>query len=135
MDANTRARMEVAMMYGNYIQVPDSDNNKAYASDMIQYALDTAGITDTTGIRVIEQATKYTKQKIAGMSFSMIMREFRVINIVFCTMSGKQPKLTLKDGTYPNDGTFAYVYNMDAPDLSELGTIFYEMRNGLQHRI
>lgn len=43
--------------------------------------------------------------------------------------------LTLKSGKMKSSGSLAWVENLDAPDCSELGYVFFENRNGKVRRI
>lgn len=43
--------------------------------------------------------------------------------------------LTLKSGAMKNSGSLAWVENLDAPDCSELGYVFFENKNGKTRRI
>lgn len=43
--------------------------------------------------------------------------------------------LTLKSGKMKSSGSLAWVENLDAPDCSELGYVFFEMRYGGVRRI
>lgn len=44
-------------------------------------------------------------------------------------------KLTLKSGKPTNMGSLAWVENLDCPDCSELGYVWFENKNGKVHRI
>ena len=59
-----------------------------------------------------------------------------------CTMFGTcltfvrdKGALTLKSGKMKNSGSLAWVENLDAPDCSELGYVFFESVNGKVRRI
>lgn len=43
--------------------------------------------------------------------------------------------LTLKSGKMKSSGSLAWVENLDAPDCSELGYVFFENRNGKVRRV
>lgn len=107
--------------------------NQEEVPEVLEYMLK-ASNSKVTGAEVLRLATRYTKQEIDSVSASTMMGEFRVLNIVFKSKSGKNVKLTNANGNYKD--VFAYVYNMDAPDCSELGYIYFEQReNGTYHRI
>lgn len=44
-------------------------------------------------------------------------------------------KLTKKDGSPTSMGSYAWVENLDAPDCSELGCVFFQKKNGKVRRI
>ena len=59
-----------------------------------------------------------------------------------CTMFGTcltfvrdKGALTLKSGEMKASGSLAWVENLDAPDCSELGYVFFENRNGKVRRV
>lgn len=107
--------------------------NQEEVPEVLEYMLKACN-SKVTGAEVLRLATKYTKQKIDSVSASRLMGQFRVLNIVFKSKSGSGTKLVNKNGNYKD--VFAYVYNVDAPDLSELGYIYFEQRkNGTYHRI
>ena len=89
----------------------------------LQFVLGALGVQADTS-QIIREATRFTKRRIQGYSYMTLMGMFRVINIVFATEKGTDTKLTNKSGS-PKD-VLAYVYNLDAPDLSELGSIYFK---------
>lgn len=118
---------------GSYIPVDLSD--PADAGRKLVYIIDALGMSSKlTADEVLRRANRYTKNRIQGFSTSLMMGQFRAINVVFATQRGTEVKLTNANGNYKD--IFAYVYNVDAPDLSELGYIYFEQRkNGTYHRI
>ena len=118
---------------GSYI--PVDMNDPSDAGYKLVCIIDALGMcSKLTADEVLRKANQYTKNRIQGFSTSVMMGQFRVINIVFATQKGTEVKLTNKNGNAKD--VFAYVYNADAPDLSELGYIFFEQRkNGTYHRI
>ena len=121
--------MDLALSTGNLHPVQSNED----AIKCFDYVL-RQNNSKATGAEVLALATQYDrKAQIQGFSVSTLMQQFRVLNIVFKSKSGKDVKLTNANGNYKD--VFAYVYNMDAPDLSELGSIYFEQRkNGTYHR-
>ena len=90
----------------------------------LQFVLKALG-SQADASQIIREATRFTSnRRIQGYSFTNLMGVFRVVNIVFATEKGADTKLTNKNGS-PKD-VLAYVYNLDAPELSELGYIFFK---------
>ena len=54
---------------------------------------------------------------------------------VMMTFVRDNKSLTLKNGSMRQSGLLAWVENIDAPDCSELGYVFFENRNGKTVRI
>lgn len=54
---------------------------------------------------------------------------------VMMTFVRDKSELTLKSGKMKSNGILAWVENIDAPDCSELGYVFFEKRNGKTVRI
>lgn len=82
---------------------------------------------------VVENATrKYRSGKDKSITW------FTTNNTVFgtcLTFVRDKGALTLKSGKMKASGSLAWVENLDAPDCSELGYVFFENRNGKVHRI
>ena len=90
----------------------------------LQFVLKALGSQADVSPQIIREATRFTSnRRIQGYSFTNLMG-FRVVNIVFATEKGADTKLTNKSGS-PKD-VLAYVYNLDAPELSELGHIYFK---------
>ena len=99
---------------GQFVNTTTEENTE----EVLNYML---GDFHVTARQVLEQARRFNPgAKVAGLSTTLLLGQFRCINIVFTNLFGKCPELTR-----PN-GVLAYVYNADAPDLSELGIIYYE---------
>lgn len=122
-----KAKAEVALM-GRVVQVLDRENMEY----VIDYIADVLKCPTHLGEDIYKKATRYTDLKKTvpvGISCSTLFRgEMRVINIVF---KDKGKSLKLDDP----DGVLCYVYNFDAPDLSELGYCFFERNGNAYHRI
>ena len=118
-----------------YSYIPVDLSDPADAGRKLVHIIDALGMcSKLTADEVLRKAGQYTKNRIQGFCTSVLMGQFRVINIVFAAQKGTEVKLTNKNGNVKD--VFAYVYNVDAPDLSELGYIFFEQRkNGTYHRI
>lgn len=56
-------------------------------------------------------------------------------DMVLMTFVRSKGELTLKNGKMKSSGVLAWVENIDAPDCSELGYVFFEKRNGKTVRI
>lgn len=54
---------------------------------------------------------------------------------VMITFVRDKKSLTLKDGKMRANGLFAWVENIDCPDCSECGYVYFETRNGKTRRI
>lgn len=117
-----------ALTMGFYTEFQLDEYNKDEAIESIEHMMALLNYNDELhGIDVYNQATKHTKgKKIAGISFTLLLGQFNCINIVFATSGNKQPKLTLKNGEPVASGVFSYVFNLDAPYLSELGYTYFQ---------
>lgn len=121
------AKAEVALM-GRVVQVLDRENMEY----VIDYIADTLKFHTQLGEDIYNKATQYSNLEETfpvGISCSTLFGgEFKVINIIF---KDKGKSLKLDDP----DGVLCYVYNFDAPDLSELGYCFFERNGNAYHRI
>lgn len=120
------ASIETAMEKGNLVNVMSNEE----AIEKFDYILRTCG-SDDSGADVFRQATHFLKNpQVQAFSVSNLdmgyLQRFRVLNIVFKSTSGKNVKIINANGNVRD--VFAYVYNIDAPDLSELGSIYFERR-------
>ena len=74
-----------------------------------------------TAQEVLKSALQYSPDKtIAYIGTSVLMEQFRVINLVLKGKTAKTCRVTSQDGA------LAYCYNLDAPDLSELGYMWFK---------
>lgn len=82
---------------------------------------------------VVENATrKYNSSKDKSIKwFTCNSTAFGVC----LTFVRDKSKLTLKNGRMNANGSLAWVENLDAPDCSELGYVFFESVNGKVRRI
>lgn len=82
---------------------------------------------------VVENATrKYNSDKDKSIKYITCNSTMFGTCITFVRSKGE---LTLKSGKMKNSGSLAWVENLDAPDCSELGYVFFEKRNGKVCRI
>ena len=88
---------------------------------------------ETRTKEIVENATrKYRSGKDKSISW------FTVNTTMFgCCLTFVRDKgaLTLKSGKMKPSGSLAWVENLDSPDCSELGYVFFEAVNGKVHRI
>ena len=124
---------EMSMM-GFTIRV-ESEEHLAY---LVEYVLTTVSGQYLYNIEnktkeVVENATrKYRSGKDKSIYW------FTVNTTVFgacLTFVRDKGELTLKSGSMKPSGSLAWVENLDAPDCSELGYVFFENKNGKIHRI
>ena len=84
-------------------------------------------------IEIVENATsKYRSGKDKSITW------FTTNNMMFgtcLTFVRDKGALTLKSGKMKMSGSLAWVENLDAPDCSELGYVFFENRNGKIRRV
>ena len=82
---------------------------------------------------VVENATrKYRSGKDKSISWFTTNATMFGTCLTFVRDKGA---LTLKSGKMKASGSLAWVENLDAPDCSELGYVFFENRNGKVRRI
>lgn len=87
---------------------------------------------DEKSQEVFESAVhKYNSEDIPVKYFTVNTSPFGVL-LTF--VRGDEP-LTSPDGTYNPEGNLAWVENLDAPDCSELGYVFFQKDHGKVHRI
>lgn len=140
------ARIRAALMTGNALlfECPKEmveHQNIDYILGYIMSACGKKGPLETceeAGKRMMEMATHYISGEyiVRAISTSMLGGEFRCINIVMTTDEDDDPEYLGQWHLDDENGAFGYVANLDAPDLSELGYMFFEKRkNGNYHRI
>lgn len=142
------ARIEMTLATGNALlftcpKEMVEQHNITYILGYIMSACGKKNVAETceeAGQRMLDLATYYISGDyiVRAISTSMLTiggEKFRCLNIVMTTDEDDPEYLgqwTLDD----ENGAFGYVANLDAPDLSELGYMFYEKRpNGTYHRI
>lgn len=82
---------------------------------------------------IVENATrKYNSGKDKSIKWFTTNSTMFGVCLTFVRDKGE---LTLKSGKMKASGSLAWVENLDAPDCSELGYVFFENKNGKIHRI
>lgn len=82
---------------------------------------------------IVENATrKYNSSKDKSIKWFTTNSTMFGVCLTFVRDKGA---LTLKSGKMKNSGSLAWVENLDAPDCSELGYVFFESVNGKVRRI
>lgn len=75
---------------------------------------------------------KYNSSKDKSIKYIVVNDSMFGVMITFVR---DKKSLTLKSGKMRNEGILAWVENIDAPDCSELGYVFFENKNGKTVRI
>lgn len=75
---------------------------------------------------------KYNSSKDKSIKYIVVNDSMFGVMITFVRDKGE---LTLKNGKMKSNGVLAWVENLDAPDCSELGYVFFEKKNGKTVRI
>lgn len=82
---------------------------------------------------VVDNAmNKYNSSKDKSIKYIVVNDSMFGVMITFVR---DKKSLTLKSGKMRNEGILAWVENIDAPDCSELGYVFFETKNGKTVRI
>lgn len=82
---------------------------------------------------IVENATrKYNSSKDKSIKWFTTNSTVFGVCLTFVRDKGA---LTLKSGKMKNSGSLAWVENLDSPDCSELGYVFFENVNGKVRRI
>ena len=82
---------------------------------------------------IVENATrKYNSDKDKSIKWFVCNNTMFGTCLTFVRSKGA---LTLKSGKMKSSGSLAWVENLDAPDCSELGYVFFEMRHGGVRRV
>ena len=127
------ADAEAAMM-GYTIAVESEE----HLSHLVKYTLQTLGSEyaydlDAKTKEVVENATrKYRSGKDKSISWFTTNSTMFGTCLTFVRDKGA---LTLKSGKMKASGRLAWVENLDAPECSELGYVFFENRNGKVRRV
>lgn len=88
---------------------------------------------DTGSEDIVDNAmNKYNSGKDKSISYFVVNDSMFGVMMTF--VREKKP-LTLKNGKMRQGGLFAWVENIDAPDCSEAGYVFFENKNGKTVRI
>ena len=131
------AQAEIAMM-GTAIAI-DSEDQLRY---IVEYALNTLrpvysgdlpeDLTPRVDEIVDNATTKYNSSKDKSIKYFVVNSSPFGVLLTF-VRDKKNP--TKKDGSPVASGTLAWVENLDAPDCSELGCVFFSSQSGLLRRI
>ena len=82
---------------------------------------------------IVENAqSKYNSSKDKTIKWFVVNDSMFGVMMTFVRDKGE---LTLKSGKMKSNGVLAWVENIDAPDCSELGYVFFEKKNGKTVRI
>ena len=82
---------------------------------------------------IVENAQfKYNSDKDKSVKWFVVNDSMFGVMMTFTRSKGE---LTLKSGKMKSSGILAWVENIDAPDCSELGYVFFEKRNGKTVRV
>lgn len=125
------ADAEMSMM-GFPIRVEDT----AHLTYMVRYCLkvlksdvyrDNDSLNYRTNQIVADAQHKYNSDKDKSIKFFVVNDSMFGVMMTFVRSKGE---LTLKSGKMKSSGILAWVENIDAPDCSELGYVFFEKKNG-----
>jgi len=81
---------------------------------------------------VADAQCKYNSSKDKSIKWFVVNDSMFGVMMTFVRSKGE---LTLKSGKMKSSGILAWVENIDAPDCSELGYVFFEKKNGKTVRI
>ena len=82
---------------------------------------------------IVDNATnKYNSSKDKSIKWFVVNDSIAGVMMTFVRDKGE---LTLKSGKMKSSGILAWVENIDCPDCSELGYVFFEKQNGKITRI
>lgn len=88
---------------------------------------------DSRANEIVENATqKYNSLKDKSIHYFVVNDSMFGVMMTFVR---ENKPLTLKSGKMRASGLFAWVENIDAPDCSEAGCVFFENKNGKTVRI
>ena len=136
MNNKWNADAEMSMM-GFPIKVEDT----AHLTHMVRYCLkvlksDCYRYNDSLNYRtnqiVADAMNKYNSSKDKSIKYFVVNDSMFGVMMTFVRDKGE---LTLKSGKMKANGVLAWVENIDAPDCSELGYVFFEKKNGKTVRI
>lgn len=98
---------------------PVEDN--AEAEFICDYICTVLRELDTTGEEILKLATQYAKGATVKYIHIGRIQGFKMLTLVLKPKTSKAKEIKLES----RNGVFSYVYNFDAPDLSELGYTFF----------
>lgn len=113
----------------------------AHLTHMVRYCLKVlksecyptdADLNYRTNEIVADAQNKYNSDKDKSIKWFVVNDSMFGVLMTFVRSKGE---LTLKSGKMKSNGVLAWVENIDAPDCSELGYVYFEKRNGKIVRI
>lgn len=113
----------------------------AHLTHMVKYCLkvlksdvyqEDADLNYRTNEIVANATSKYNSSKDKSIKWFVVNDSMFGVMMTFTRSKGD---LTLKSGKMKAGGILAWVENIDNPDCSELGYVFFEKRNGKTVRI
>ena len=132
---NSKWNVDAEMSMMGFTIAVESEEHLTY---LVKYVLKTLSgqylyNLENKTAEVVENATrKYNSNKDKSIKwFTTNATEFGVC-LTFVRDKGA---LTLKSGKMKSSGSLAWVENLDCPDCSELGYVFFESVNGKTRRI
>lgn len=127
------ADAEAAMM-GFTVAVESEE----HLTHMVRYTLNTLirAYTYDLDVKTKEVVENATRKYRSGKDKSITWFTANATMFGTClTFVRDKGALTLKSGKMKSSGSLAWVENLDAPDCSELGYVFFENRNGKVRRV
>ena len=127
------AQAEIAMM-GTAVAI-DSEDQLRYIVEYVLNILRPAFDDELPEManEIVENATtKYNSSKDKSIKYFVVNSSQFGVLLTF-VRDKKNP--TKKDGSPVASGTLAWVENLDAPDCSELGYVFFSSQSGLLRRL
>lgn len=131
------ADAEMSMM-GYPIAVEDT----AHLTHMVRYVLkvlkpeydkDNQSLNSRTNEIVANATTKYNSSKDKSIKWFVV--NSTVYDMVLMTFVRDKGALTTATGRMKPNGILAWVENIDAPECSELGYVFFAVQNGKTVRV
>lgn len=120
---------------------PIAVESTAHLTHMVRYCLqvlkgedyrEVQNLDSRTNEIVADAQTKYNSSKDKTIKWFVVNDSMFGVMMTFVRSKGE---LTLKNGKMKSSGVLAWVENIDAPDCSELGYVFFEKKNGKTVRI
>lgn len=120
---------------------PIAVESTAHLTHMVRYCLkvlksdcypDNESLNYRTNEIVANAQTKYNSSKDKSIEWFVVNDSMFGVMMTFVRDKGE---LTLKSGKMKSRGILAWVENIDAPECSELGCVFFEKKNGKTVRI
>lgn len=120
---------------------PIAVESTAHLTHMVRYCLkvlkgedyrELQNLNSRTNEIVADAQSKYNSSKDKSIKWFVVNDSMFGVMMTFVRDKGE---LTLKSGKMKASGILAWVENIDAPDCSELGYVFFEKKNGKTVRI